>query len=55
MFERHLPTFLLSVITAVALWVGGSINDLNKNVSSMLEKTTSHEKRLDNLEKRIFK
>ena len=53
--EKHLPNFLLTVITAVALWVGSSINELNKNVASIVAKTESHEKRIDKLEQRIEK
>lgn len=55
MSERIVNHLFQAVIVAVALWVGSSINDLNKNVSAIIEKTTSHEKRLDNIEKRIYK
>ena len=55
MNERTINHIFQAVLVAVALWVGSSINDLNKNVSVIIEKTTSHEKRLDNIEKRVYK
>lgn len=52
MIEKHLPSFIMTILTAVALWVGVSISDLNKNVAVIIERTVLHEKRITKLEEK---
>lgn len=48
--EKHLQTFLFAVMTAIAMWVGASVSELNRNVAVIIERTEAHEKRLSKLE-----
>lgn len=53
MADKYLPTFILAVLTGLVGWVGNSVNDLNKNVATIIERTANHEKRIDKLENKF--
>lgn len=47
-------TFIMAVFTAVALWVGSSVSNLNENMAKVLSIIEAHDRRIEKLEQRIY-
>ena len=44
----------ISIMLMIAGWVCLSINDLNKNISTVIERTVNHEYRIQSIEKNFY-